>query len=51
MTGGDLPRPDAFLLRVRQAFLERGLDAPAPGDWRGRRLLVGAMDHEFSRRW
>lgn len=51
MTGGDLPRPDALLLRVRQPFLERGLDAPAPGDWRGRRLLVGAMDHEFSRRW
>lgn len=50
MTGGDLPRPDAFLLRVRQAFLERGLDAPVPSDWRGRALLVGAMDHE-PRRW
>lgn len=49
MTGDDTSNPDAFLLRVRQAFLERGIPAPEPSQWRGRVLLDGAMD--YARRW
>lgn len=48
-TADDLRDPDAALVRLHCAGVERGLPVPPMGSWRGRVLLEGAADYSRGR--